>query len=568
MATGAAEAGKNSVRIITMAAFFVSVKGAPGCSAAAQSRAVEEVQRVLPAFLPTAAAAAVHAPLQIRELAHRGAFLALLPAGACAARVHAGLVAAIQAPASTAVEARPGFRYVHKMLPMDQQLTAAVGQSTEDALAQAVSDVLEAGCAHTAGGSEGAAGVGSVAVMVHRWGDDNNTAGQRAARDAQPMLSKLAVRDAVLTATAARGYSVRLSAPTLVVVATMWREASTEHPRVGVAVVPGDTVRTSPKLGPIKLPLPSKPATNPKLSERRRKRPRQPHGPSATATPAPVRLSHADAEDLLSKALQRRQWLMMGVGTAAAAAANTGSSDGGCTTCFRLVHGTGDGFDGLTADFLGLSFVSSEGAETSAAAGVGVARVLVEAHHRWAEPEPLVAALRSAAAAVDGALASMLRRCGGGGGGAGRLAIWLKQRWAADSRQSGTLLAADGSGLAQGGTRSGGGGGVSGGQPQKPEEEVALGVEGRLSTEVVCQEHGLSFALSLCKGEHIGLFLDSRPARAAVRRLAHGRRVLNLFAFTGVSSTTSTQSPKHLETPPPPPQRHSQSTPIYTHSTH
>ncbi len=45
-------------------------------------------------------------------------------------------------------------------------------------------------------------------------------------------------------------------------------------------------------------------------------------------------------------------------------------------------------------------------------------------------------------------------------------------------------------------------------------------------------EDGLRFGVHLARGEHVGLFLDSRPARQAVRRLAEGRRVLNLFAYT------------------------------------
>ena len=46
--------------------------------------------------------------------------------------------------------------------------------------------------------------------------------------------------------------------------------------------------------------------------------------------------------------------------------------------------------------------------------------------------------------------------------------------------------------------------------------------------EISVRELGLAFALNLCDGEHIGLFLDSRPARKAVRGLAAGRRVLNM----------------------------------------
>jgi 23S rRNA (cytosine1962-C5)-methyltransferase len=52
-------------------------------------------------------------------------------------------------------------------------------------------------------------------------------------------------------------------------------------------------------------------------------------------------------------------------------------------------------------------------------------------------------------------------------------------------------------------------------------------------SEITIQELGLSFGLNLCDGEHIGLFLDARPVRKTVRGLADGRRVLNLFSYTG-----------------------------------
>jgi len=53
------------------------------------------------------------------------------------------------------------------------------------------------------------------------------------------------------------------------------------------------------------------------------------------------------------------------------------------------------------------------------------------------------------------------------------------------------------------------------------------------SSALVVEERGLRFAVDLAKGMHTGLFLDSRPAREAVRRHAVGRRVLNLFSYTG-----------------------------------
>jgi 23S rRNA (cytosine1962-C5)-methyltransferase len=65
-------------------------------------------------------------------------------------------------------------------------------------------------------------------------------------------------------------------------------------------------------------------------------------------------------------------------------------------------------------------------------------------------------------------------------------------------------------------------------------EEGATAVRGRLpSGEIEVREHGLRFGVDLGKGQKGGLFLDQRENRALVRTLAAGRRVLNLFAYTG-----------------------------------
>lgn len=51
--------------------------------------------------------------------------------------------------------------------------------------------------------------------------------------------------------------------------------------------------------------------------------------------------------------------------------------------------------------------------------------------------------------------------------------------------------------------------------------------------ERVVRENGLSFAVDLARGQKGGLFLDQRDNRQAVRGLAGGRSVLNLFGYTG-----------------------------------
>ncbi len=49
----------------------------------------------------------------------------------------------------------------------------------------------------------------------------------------------------------------------------------------------------------------------------------------------------------------------------------------------------------------------------------------------------------------------------------------------------------------------------------------------------VVEEAGLRFEIDLCRYLDTGLFLDHRATRAMVRDEAAGRRVLNLFAYTG-----------------------------------
>ena len=46
-------------------------------------------------------------------------------------------------------------------------------------------------------------------------------------------------------------------------------------------------------------------------------------------------------------------------------------------------------------------------------------------------------------------------------------------------------------------------------------------------------EHGLSFALDLTSGQKTGFYLDQRDNRAAAARLARGRRVLDLYCYSG-----------------------------------
>ena len=58
---------------------------------------------------------------------------------------------------------------------------------------------------------------------------------------------------------------------------------------------------------------------------------------------------------------------------------------------------------------------------------------------------------------------------------------------------------------------------------------------GALPAQGAClaREHGLVFGVEPLAPGNVGLFLDARPARTWVRAHAAGRRVLNLFAWTG-----------------------------------
>jgi 23S rRNA (cytosine1962-C5)-methyltransferase len=70
--------------------------------------------------------------------------------------------------------------------------------------------------------------------------------------------------------------------------------------------------------------------------------------------------------------------------------------------------------------------------------------------------------------------------------------------------------------------------------PRDARYAPALPVRGSAAPdELVIHEHGLPFGVRLGEGLRTGIFLDQRENRARVRALAQGKRVLNLFAYTG-----------------------------------
>jgi 23S rRNA (cytosine1962-C5)-methyltransferase len=63
---------------------------------------------------------------------------------------------------------------------------------------------------------------------------------------------------------------------------------------------------------------------------------------------------------------------------------------------------------------------------------------------------------------------------------------------------------------------------------------AAVAIIGELPRgEIEVRENGLRFGVDLAHGQKGGLFLDQRDNRARVGALAAGRRVLNLFGYTG-----------------------------------
>ena len=175
----------------------------------------------------------------------------------------------------------------------------------------------------------------------------------------------------------------------------------------------------------------------------------------------------------------------------------------------RLVNGTGDGFDGLTLDALG-------------------GALLLEQHRRWAPHEPLLDAIARRSFGRDAT-------------------VYLKRRWSGDPvERGGALVRGPPVGNVAETTR---------GLRRETVETIrdddetetteTTGTTGTTElaassctrgASVIAREPGpgsLAFGLWLTGEEHVGVFLDSRPTRDRVREISAGRRVLNLFAYTG-----------------------------------
>ena len=51
--------------------------------------------------------------------------------------------------------------------------------------------------------------------------------------------------------------------------------------------------------------------------------------------------------------------------------------------------------------------------------------------------------------------------------------------------------------------------------------------------EIIIKENDLRFAVNLKEGQKTGFYFDLRNAREKIRSLADGKRVLNMFSYTG-----------------------------------
>ncbi len=58
-------------------------------------------------------------------------------------------------------------------------------------------------------------------------------------------------------------------------------------------------------------------------------------------------------------------------------------------------------------------------------------------------------------------------------------------------------------------------------------------LSGSVPEEIIINENGLRFIVDIAHGQKTGFFLDQREHRGLVRRVASGRKALNLFSYTG-----------------------------------
>ncbi|MCX8113343.1 MAG: class I SAM-dependent rRNA methyltransferase [Bacteroidia bacterium] len=74
---------------------------------------------------------------------------------------------------------------------------------------------------------------------------------------------------------------------------------------------------------------------------------------------------------------------------------------------------------------------------------------------------------------------------------------------------------------------------VKGIYQRRESPEASQWIWGERLSEVLLTEYGLTFKVSIEKGQKTGFFLDQRHNRQLLRFYSRGRRVANLFAYTG-----------------------------------
>jgi len=78
--------------------------------------------------------------------------------------------------------------------------------------------------------------------------------------------------------------------------------------------------------------------------------------------------------------------------------------------------------------------------------------------------------------------------------------------------------------------------------PSRREEELADEVGLRFGEEinqVEFKENGMKFLAEVANGQKTGFFLDQRDTRTAIRKLAKGRKILNIFSYTGAAAVAA-----------------------------
>lgn len=74
------------------------------------------------------------------------------------------------------------------------------------------------------------------------------------------------------------------------------------------------------------------------------------------------------------------------------------------------------------------------------------------------------------------------------------------------------------------------------------ESNVVQATVGKVPETDVCTEHGVPFEVHPLGGLNVGLFTDMREQRRGLARLVAGKRVLNLFSYTGALSVASARA--------------------------